>query len=431
MPTLTALPRDLDCHTLPNGARVLLLPMPHLASASVSLFVRTGSAHESRALGGVSHFVEHMVFKGTASASGTRDARRINRDAESLGAEVNAHTDKDHTAFHMRGLAEHAGDFVRMLGDIALHASFPAVELERERQVLLQEMAEEDDDPMAIAFRQFDAACWGTHAAARPVAGTRRQLETLTRDDLLGYWRQQYCASNIVLVAAGAIDGDAVMRAANQALAAAPAGAPHELDTPAWRGGVKTRAQSGSVQTHLVMGWPIAALRDDDVHAQLAAALLGEGMSSPLMDELREQRGLVYYAACSADVWHASGQFVIEASMAPQHVDEAVALIQRLMAAHAASIDEAELQRARNQLKVRQLRNFERPSRRCEDAALDLLSLGRVRSRQEWVERIDATSVADICRAFEGMLVHPVALAATGKLPRGLGERLRAAAAAR
>ena len=124
---------DTHFTCLSNGVRVIAMPMPHLHTAAVSVFVRTGSAHESAAQSGISHVIEHMAFKGTAE----RDVRRINLDAERLGAEVNAHTDKDHTAYQMRGLAAHAGDFVRMLGDIVLASTFPEAELERERQVLL------------------------------------------------------------------------------------------------------------------------------------------------------------------------------------------------------------------------------------------------------------------------------------------------------
>ena len=122
---------------LANGARVIALPLPHLDSASVSVFVRTGSCHESLSASGISHVVEHMAFKGTH----TRSCQQINLDAERLGAEVNAHTDKDHTAYHMRGLARDAGAFVRMLADIVRNGSYPEAELERERQVILQELA--------------------------------------------------------------------------------------------------------------------------------------------------------------------------------------------------------------------------------------------------------------------------------------------------
>ena len=172
--------------TLPNGVRVVALPMPHLHTASVSVFVRVGSAHESHALNGIGHVLEHMAFKGTRE----RDAHRVNLDAERLGAEVNAHTDKDHTAYHMRGLGAHAPQLVAMLADIVRHATFPDDELAREREVLLQEVAEVEDDPMTIAYQQFDQACWGSHPAAQPVIGQRRVIERCTRAQLIEHVHQ-------------------------------------------------------------------------------------------------------------------------------------------------------------------------------------------------------------------------------------------------
>ena len=132
--------QDTRLTTLANGVRVVTIHMPWLASASASVFVRTGSGHESARLNGISHVVEHMAFKGTT----TRDAAKINIDAERLGAEVNAHTDKDHTAYHLSGMARDAAEFVRMLGDIVRRPTFPAAELERERQVILQEYLEDE-----------------------------------------------------------------------------------------------------------------------------------------------------------------------------------------------------------------------------------------------------------------------------------------------
>src|SRR5512135_1234954 len=154
-----SLPLESPVVTLANGVRVVALPQPHLPSATVSVFVRTGSRHESARLNGISHVVEHMAFKGTR----TRSCQQVNLDAERLGAEVNAHTDKDHTAFHMRGLARDAVACVRMLGDIVRESTFPKAELERERNVILHEYADDEDDAMATAFKQFDRACFGAH----------------------------------------------------------------------------------------------------------------------------------------------------------------------------------------------------------------------------------------------------------------------------
>jgi predicted Zn-dependent peptidase len=408
--------------TLANGVRVLLIDLPGVASASVSVFVRTGSAHEGAKLNGISHVVEHMAFKGTR----TRDCQRINLDAERLGAEVNAHTDKDHTAFHMRGLADDAPRFVRMLGDIVRESTFPADELERERRVILHEIADDEDDPLTIAFQLFDEECFGSHPAALPVIGRRANIARFTRDDLLGYVQRQYSGANVVIGVAGEVDADAVLAAAEAAFGDLPRGEENTLSEPAWVGGIATKRLVGSSQTHVVIGWPIASLVDDDPVAAVASAVLGEGMSSPLLDRIRERKGLAYHTHCSADVLGRWGQFVIEASTAPEHLDEFCTEVSALLREMAAGVEPVHLERARNQLTVRSLRTSEQPYRRVEEAALDLLFLGRVRPRAQSLARLRRVSATKVAQAFEAMLAQPVAAAVTGRLPRAAHERVAA-----
>src|SRR4051794_13439611 len=185
---MTTPPADTFVTTLPNGVRVVAIRLPYLDSVSVSVFVRTGSRHEGRTENGISHFVEHMAFKGTHE----RSCQQINLDAERLGADVNAHTDKDHTAYHMQGMARDAGRFLQMLGDIVRNSSFPEAELERERQVILHEYIEDEDDPLSTAYKLFDKTCYGAHPLAQTVIGTRRNIERFTRAELLDYVQAQY-----------------------------------------------------------------------------------------------------------------------------------------------------------------------------------------------------------------------------------------------
>ena len=409
--------------TLTNGVRVVTIELPHLQTASVSVFVRCGSAHEARRFNGIGHVVEHMAFKGTTG----RDARTLNLDAERLGAEVNAHTDKDHTAFHMRGLGPHAPGFVRQLGDIVRHATFPADELEREREVLLHEFTEDEDDPMATAFKLFDRCSWGLHPLAQPVIGTRANIERFCRDDLVAHVQRHYSGANIVVAAAGAIDAAAIVREAEAAFGDLATGSDNTLGPPTWQGGLRSRPMTGSSQTHLVLGFCIPPLQADDPVAAVAAAVLGEGMSSPLMDQLRERRGLVYYAACSADVVDSGGQFVIEASTSPKQLDDCLAALAGLLAAQATAtaIAPIDLERGKNQLRVRRLRGLEKTGRRLEEAALDLLLLGRLRSREDWLRRIDAVSADDVRQALAKMLKGGAALAISGRVPRGTSDRAR------
>ncbi len=422
LPSLAHLPAP-QVDVLPSGVRLLLLPMPHLATCCASVFVRSGSAHEPSHLGGIGHFIEHMAFKGTA----TRDAHRINLDAERLGAEVLAHTDKDHTAFQMRGLSMHAADFVRMLGDIVRHPVFPADELEREREVILHEFAEVEDDPMDTAYRLFDHACFGLHPVAQPVIGTRARIRSLSRQDLLTYVQRQYTGANVVVGVAGGFDAEAVRREALAAFADMAPGTPHALQAPGYRGDVRTRALEGSSQAHVLIGGALPALRDGDEAGTVAAAVLGEGVSSPLLQAVRERRPLAYHATSAADVLDVSGQFVVEASTSPEQLDDLVREIAALLQQHAQRVDDVDLERARRQLRVRRLRALESPQQRLEDAALDLFAFGRVRSTAERVQALDAVDGEAVRLTFEQLLASGLSAVAVGSVGRAAGDRLRRA----
>jgi predicted Zn-dependent peptidase len=413
---------DVMVHALPNGVRVAVVPQPHLKSVTLSVFVRTGSAHEPPRLNGISHFAEHMAFKGTHA----RSCQQINLDAERLGAEVNAHTDKEHTAYHMRGLARHAGRFIEMLGDIVLNSTFPEAELERERQVILQELLEDEDDGLSTAYKLFDKLCFGAHPLAQPVIGTRRNIERFTRADLQGYVQRQYTGANVVVAAAGDVQPEAMLQAAEAAFGALPAGEPNGMPAPAYQGGSAARRLSGVGQSHLVLGFPIPSLREPHHASVVAAAVFGEGMSSPLMDQIRERRGLVYYAACSADVMSQAGQFVVEASTSPEHLDECVAEVTRLLQAHAEQVAPVDLERARNQLALRSLDAQERPFRRLEDVATDLFVHGSVQPRAEWLARCQAVTGEQVRAEFERMLAAGPAAAVAGKVPARWKERVAA-----
>ena len=412
---------DTHVHTLPNGVRVVTITTPHLATAAVSVFVQSGSQHESARLNGISHVVEHMAFKGTAQ----RNCQQINLDAERLGAEVNAHTDKDHTAFHMRGMSAHASDFIRMLGEIVRESNFPEAELERERQVILHEFAEDEDDALSNAFRLFDKACYGEHPVARPVIGNRRNIQRFKRADLVDYVASQYTGANTIVGVAGAVDSAQVVRAVEAAFGGMPAASPNRVAMPEYLGGIASRRLAGYSQAHLVLGFPIAPLSQPHASAQVAAALLGEGMSSPLLDELRERRALVYHAACSADVSGLCGQMVIEASTTPEQVDEFFGAVARLLLAQIDHTDPVGLERARNQIIVRSLCAHEQPVRRLEAAALELFTLGSVRSRDEQMAAVQAVQAADVQQAFAQMLAAGPAVALAGKFAKATDDHVR------
>jgi predicted Zn-dependent peptidase len=406
--------------SLPNGLRAVAIPMPWRHTVSLSVFVRTGSLHEPRRLNGISHVVEHMAFKGTA----TRDCQRINLDAERLGAEVNAHTDKDHTAFHIEGLPGDLGTFVALLADIVLNSTFPADELERERQVIEHEFTEFDEDPAAMAFQLFDRACYGLHPAGQPVIGNLANLKRFTREDLLDYVGRQYTACNVVVAAAGPVDVEAFVGAVDAAFGAMPPGVPNAVPLPAWQGGLKLRRMAGNAQCQAVLGFEAPALADDaHLPFVLAAALLGEGMSSPLLDEVRERHGLAYHVSCTADVMPHAGQFVIEAATGPDQAEALLLAVAALLRRHATGpVDPVGLARARNQIAVRTLRALEQPARRLEVAAQNLFTFGHLCDAQAWLARLQAVTAEEVRGAFERMLAGGSAIALAGNVPARVRE---------
>ena len=411
---------DTTLATLDNGVRVVVFRLPYLATAAVSIFVRSGSQHESARLNGISHCLEHMAFKGTR----TRDCQQINLDAERLGAEVNAHTDKDHTAFHMRGLARDAEAFVRMLGDIVRNSAFPAAELERERQVILQEFTESEDDAMDTAFRQFDKACFGQQALARPVIGSRANIKRFGRDDLNAWVMQQYTGANTVVGVAGDVDPEAIIAAAQRAFGDMPRGSGNRIEAPDHVGGIRAKRLAGYSQTHVVLGFPLPGLTGEHHAFVVAAALLGEGMSSPLLDQLRERRGIVYHADCSADIRDVYGQFVLEASTLPEHLGDFFTEVTRLLREQVSATDAVGLERARNQIVVRGLHAREAPEQRLELAALDVFALGRIRTCEELIDGIAAVGPDRVREAFARMLAAGAAVGLAGRIPKAADQRI-------
>ena len=397
--------------TLANGIRVVTLGMPHLRSASVGVFVRTGSRNENRRNSGISHFLEHMAFKGTA----TRSCRQINLDAERLGAHVNAYTDKETTAYLMSGLAGHAPQFLQMLADIVQNSVFPEQELERERSVILQEYAEQADDPMSLADNLFDEVCWGEQSMGHPIIGTRRNIRRFGRSDLQAYVASQYTGANLVVAAAGPFDPQDIERQAEALFSSLPPGRPHEVAVPGDRGGIRSKRKAGCSQSQVVMGFPVESLRGDYHASMLAASLFGEGMSSPLMEQMRERRGLVYHAASAVEISDLCGLFVVDATVAPEDLDEFFSEVARLLREQAERIDPVDLERARNQLKVQTLLAQESPFQSLESAVEDLFVHGAVQLPEEFIERIDALTAAQVRDAFARMLSAPPSIALCGK----------------
>src|SRR6478609_10888304 len=344
--------------TLANGVRLLAIPMPHVQSASVGVFLRVGSRDESPATSGISHVLEHMAFKGTA----TRSVQAINLDAERLGADVNAFTSKDTTGYFMTGLGRHADQFRRMTADIVLNRTFPQVELERELEVIRQEAIEYEEDPQESSSELLDRATWGEHPMCMPVIGTVKNIERFTREDLVAHVQAHYVAEKTVVVAAGNFDveaflGDAERLFANMTRAGAAGVLPP--GPPPYVGSAAGRRFSQVSQVFVNLAWPVAPARADEmaqqrwrVAAAMAAMLFGGGMSAPFTDTVRERMGLAYTAESTTENGDAWFTFIVHAITTPDKLEQLLDATRTLLREHAQKIDPVHLERAKNQLAV-------------------------------------------------------------------------------
>ncbi len=408
--------------TLPNGVRLMALPMPHVQSASVGVFLRVGSRDETPANNGISHVLEHMAFKGTA----TRSVQAINLDAERLGADVNAYTGKDSTGYFMTGLGQHAPQLLRMTADIVLHSTFPEAELQRELEVIRQEAIEYDEDPEDSSSDLLDRALWGDDPMGMPVIGTVENIEAFTRDDLVRHVQQHYVAGKTVAAAAGHFDVEAWMRLAEElfgAMPASPGGAVSHPPEPApYASQAVARRFTQVSQVFLHLAYPLAPTGPEGnapqrwrLAAALAANLFGGGMSSPWVDAVRERLGLAYTADATLDSGDAWLNFVVHAVTTPDKVEALVQATGELLQAQATAIDPVHLERAKNQLTVSRVRAAERPFATMERAVEELFAHGTVTPLAETIALIGDIRSEEVREVFARMLAYPPALSITGK----------------
>ena len=413
---------EISLRTLANGVRLLAIPMPHVQSASVGVFLRVGSRDEAPGNNGIGHVLEHMAFKGTA----TRPVQAINLDAERLGADVNAFTGKDSTGYFMTGLGRHAEHLLSMTADIVLNSTFPEDELRRELEVIRQEAIEYEEDPQDSAGDLLDRAIWGDDPMGMPVIGTVGNIEGFTRQDLVHHVQSHYVAEKTVVAAAGNFDVEAWMALAERLFSGMQSSAQPSASLPPvparYVGHALGKRFTQVSQVFLNIAYPLSpgpqgemSLQRWRLAASLAANLFGGGMSAPLVDKVREQLGLAYTAHSTMDSGDAWANFVVHAVTTPDKLDALVTSTGELLRAQATAIDPVHLERAKNQLIVSRVRTAERTFAAMEQAIEELFASGCVTPPAEAVATIDDIGAEEVRAVFERMLAHPPALAMTGK----------------
>jgi predicted Zn-dependent peptidase len=380
--------------TLPSGLTILTERMDRVETVSFGAYVGTGTRFEQASENGVSHFLEHMAFKGTHKRSAVEIAEAI----EDVGGHINAYTSREQTAYYVKLLKGDIALGVDIIGDILCHSTFDAAELERERGVILQEIGQANDTPDDIIFDHFQQAAYPDQPMGWPVLGTEALIRTMKRDTLKDYMAAHYAPKNMTIAAAGNIDHAQIVDLVAQHFADLPA-AEAALPRGADYGGGQYREARDLDQVHIVLGFPGVGYADPDFHAgMLLSTLLGGGMSSRLFQEIREKRGLVYSIYSFAAPCRDSGLFGIYAGTGESEAAELMPVTLAELAKVQQHVTDAELRRARAQVKSSLLMSLESTGSRCEQLARQWQMFGRVIPVAEIVEKIDAVTEADVTK---------------------------------
>ncbi|MGH7081435.1 MAG: M16 family metallopeptidase [Acetobacteraceae bacterium] len=399
---------------LGSGLTVITEQMPRVETVSIGAYVAAGARFETADENGISHFLEHMAFKGTER----RSARVIAEEIESVGGHINAYTAREQTAYYVKLLKEDLDLGADIIGDILGHSTFEPEELERERSVILQEIGQANDTPDDIIFDHFQEAAYPDQPVGRPVLGTTPVIERLKRGSLLSYMQVHYGAGNVVLAAAGALTHERVMALAERHFADLPLRQAPAAPPAHYRGG-EHRETRDLDQVHIVLGFPSVGYADPDFYpVLLLATLLGGGMSSRLFQEVREKRGLVYSIYSFNAPYHDGGLFGIYAGTGEKEVEELMPVVIAELGKVQKEVGEGELARARAQVKASLLMSLESTGSRCEQLARQWQIYGRVIPIAETVAKIAAVGLEDIERAARRLFRAPPTLAVLGPAAR-------------
>jgi len=404
---------------LDGGLRVVTEAMPGVRSASLGVWVGVGSRDESSSLAGASHFLEHLLFKGSVR----RNALDISETLDAVGGELNAFTGKEYTCFHARVLDDDLPLAVDVVADMITGSLISAEDVESEREVILEEIAMNDDDPDDLVHNLIATQVWGDSSLGRPVAGAPASVRTLSTSQLRSYYRGSYRPESMVVAVAGNVEHTAVVTAVERAF-----GRDGFLDGPATpaavRRGNACRGFAGGArvvtrpteQANLVLALPGLPRGDSRRHAAgVLNSALGGGMSSRLFQEVREKRGLAYSVYSFAATYADTGMFGVYAGCAPSKVDAVLSLVrEQLLAVAEAGISQAELDRGKGQLRGSVVLGLEDSGSRMSRIGKSDLLHGELASIAEVIARIDAVTIDEVRQVASEHLAGTPSLAVVG-----------------
>src|ERR1700689_5089917 len=412
---------DVGRSVLPGGLRVVTEFLPAVRSVSLGIWVGVGSRDEDEAHAGATHYLEHLLFKGT----GRRTALEISSAMDAVGGEMNAFTAKEYTCYYARVLDSDLPLAVDILSDMITSSLITPKDVDAERDVVLEEIAMNEDDPSDTAHEAFTAKLFGDTPLGRPILGTTDSINAITRDQIFEHYRARYSPEHLVVAAAGNLDHDTVVELVRQAFgavlatraAAEPAPARLAGDQPVSQAGVGTTLVSRSIeQANLVLGCEALARTDDRRFALgVLNAAFGGGMSSRLFQEVREKRGLAYSVDSFSGQHADTGMWGIYVGCLPSKADDVLAIcaaeIPRLVEG---GLTDAELARGKGQVRGSIVLGLEDPSSRMSRLGKSELVYPRLEPVDEVIAAIDAVTHDDIRAVAADILTRPKALAVVG-----------------
>ncbi len=410
---------------LPNGIRVVTERMPHVRSVAVGVWVETGSRHEADDRAGMSHLIEHLVFKGTA----TRSAEDIARTMDSVGGQMDAFTTKEHTCFYVQVLDEHLPLAVDLLTDILLHPLFDAEELEREKSVVLQEIKMVEDTPDDLIHDLFSAHVWAGHPLGRPILGSREAVSAYGREAVHAHFLEQYVPPKIIIAVAGNVTHDQVVDLFGgrfNGFGRLPAERPDP--PPVMRAGVNI-VHKGLEQVHVVMGFPGLRHGAPERYALFVLNdVIGGSMSSRLFQEVRERQGLVYSIHSGLQAFRDTGTLYVYAATEAANFSKVLkSILKEIRALKKDGISTDELTRAKEHLKGSLMLSLESTSSRMNRLAKHEMHFGSFLTMDAMLAAIDAVRHEEV-QALVSQLLDEERLALTTYGPldrRNLPRELR------
>jgi len=400
---------------LPNGLTLLTESMPHVRSVAVGVWLQRGSRHERVEETGISHFIEHMVFKGTSH----RSAETIAAEVDSIGGHMDAFTAKEYASFHLKVLDEHLPLAVDILGDIVMNPLFDTAEIAKEKKVILEEIKMVEDTPDDLVMELFSEAFWPDHPLGRPILGTRKSVQGFKRDELLRFFRKVYQPRNIVISAAGHLDHEPLAQLVGRHFGALEPGADgSKTKPPAWAARIVTRSKKELEQVHLCLGSPAYPQSHDDRYgAYVLNTVLGGSMSSRLFQNVREKRGLAYSISSGVTAYSDAGSLTVYAGTSLDAVPKVVALIvEELKRVKGERIPEDELRRAKDHLKGSLMLSLENTGSRMSYLARQEIYFRRTFSLDETLGAIEAVTADDVQRIADELFQGDLGMSLLGNL---------------